>query len=115
MKKLESLILTASVLMLLGLVVQFTAKPLAQFLVNQGGFEMNQAMGVVFALQGFVSLLVRLVIAAWIYHEAQRAGESPWVWVLLALTFQFMAPVLFFAWRLYRSETSARAATEPVA
>lgn len=115
MKKLESLILVASVLMLLGLVVQYSAKPLTQLLVNQGGLDMNQAMGVSFALQGFVSLLVRLAIAVWIYRAACDIGESPWLWVLLALTFQFIAPVLLFAWCAYRAETATRAAAEPVA
>ncbi|HMO03594.1 MAG TPA: hypothetical protein PKC67_04205 [Kiritimatiellia bacterium] len=105
MKKLESLIVVASVLMLLGLVVQYSAKPLSLFLVNQGGLEMNQAMAVMFAVQGFVSLLIRLVIAGWIYREAQQGGESPWLWVLLALTFQFLAPILLFAWRLHRVHT----------
>ncbi len=104
MKKLESLIVVASALMLLGLVIQYSAKPLTQFLASQGGLEMNQAMAVAFALQGFVSLLIRLVIAGWIYGEAQRGGESPWVWVLLALTFQFIAPILLFGWRLHRAQ-----------
>lgn len=103
MKRLESLILVASALMLLGLVLQYSAIPLTHLLVNQVGLDGNQAMGVTFAAQGFVSLLTRLFIAAWIYREARQDGESPWLWVLLALTFQFIAPILLFAWRLHRA------------
>jgi len=102
MKQLEKLILIASVFMLLGIVFQLGSKSVTQWLTSWTDLDFQTALQVETALSGVVKLLVPACIAVWLFRLAHRDGHAPWVWALLALVYQFLAPALYFALQIHR-------------
>ena len=45
--------------------------------------------------------LLNIAIGIWLYREAKKDGQSPWVWFLLGLVFQLMPVALFYLLRIY--------------
>ncbi len=110
MKRMEKLIIITCIFLVLGLVVQFGLRSKLPALAAMAGLEAPMALSVTLAIQGLFSLLVPLAIAVWLYREAKRDNELPWIWALLALTYQYIAPIFYIALKLYRSANASTGA-----
>lgn len=52
---------------------------------------------------GIVLIAFNAVIAIWLFTLAKRHNMTPWVWVLFSLVGGLLAPILFFAIKIYET------------
>jgi len=102
MKQLEKMMILACALMIANLVVQLGWRAFSSMLENMTEVDPDTLLHTKILVIGILKLLVPLVIATWLYREAKRDGAYPWIWVLLALVFQFLAPILYYALKIHR-------------
>jgi hypothetical protein len=60
-----------------------------------------------------VIMLVNIAIAIWIFIVAKRYQNIPWVWALFGLTGGLLAPLLFYAMRIYETLNRNKETSEP--
>jgi hypothetical protein len=108
MKKIEHVLLIVCALLLIHLTLKFGWPPVADALVEADLLSNRVAHQITSLLMSLLKLMIPIAIAIWMYGEAKRDGGAPWVWVLLALVYQFVAPLLYYALKVHRAMNDDR-------
>jgi len=62
--------------------------------------QMNLGLKTIIMVSSFVGVLVNIGVAVWLYIQAKKDKNSPWVWCLFSLVFGIIAAVLYFLMQL---------------
>jgi cellobiose-specific phosphotransferase system component IIC len=103
MKQLEKMMMLACIFMIANIVVQLGWNALSNAMEGSTDVSPKMFYHIKALSSGILKLLVPLVISVWLYREAKRDGSTPWIWVLLALVYQFLAPILYYAMKIHRA------------
>jgi hypothetical protein len=106
MKQVEKLIIISCVLFFANLALEYGSRKLLPIMVNNFNVDAATALQLSTIASGIFRLMVPLAIAIWLYRIAKKDGApAPWVWALLALIYQFLAPICYFALKIYQNMT----------
>jgi uncharacterized membrane protein len=95
-KRLEKLAIIAMVLWLASLVLD----PLLMFMAMRlGGTDAMATLTmsdiIPFSLKNLVDAAVHIAVAVWLFKQAKRDGNSPWIWTLFGLVFSIVAVIVY--------------------
>lgn len=108
MKKVEHMLIIVCALLIASLALHYGWPRLADVLVDADWLNRNAARHITSLMTGVMKLMVPVAIAIWMHREAKRDGAAPWVWVLLALVYQFLAPLLYYALKVHQAMIADR-------
>ena len=109
MKKIEILAIIVIVLTVVSVVGQHCLGEFSQYLEDKHGLSYAKiSMYRVYA-RSLPQLLVQIGIAVWMYLVSRRANNTPLVWALFGLVYGLLAPILFYAVRIYEKLSQNKA------
>ncbi len=107
MKDREKLIVWLCVLFVVTLFVQYGQHGVTKLLMDGFGMDGLRALQAGMIVRTLGRLVIPLGIACWLFSVARRDRNRPWVWALLGLMFQFLAPILYFVIRSHKERQPA--------
>jgi uncharacterized membrane protein len=95
-KRLEKLAIIAIVLWFASLVLDPILMLLVARLASPESFATVTAIDVMpISIKNIVSILIHIGVAAWLFKQAKRDGNSPWIWTLFGLVFSIIAVIMY--------------------
>ena len=111
MKKLEWLALLVIILSILTHFLNFFGAALIARLYSPEYVGIsNIHFNLMTSARSLLLVIVNVVIGIWLFIQASRSKNTPWIWLLFGIFYGLIAPVLFYLLSIYEAKAYNNAA-----
>ncbi|MHC4461316.1 MAG: hypothetical protein ACYS6W_08435 [Planctomycetota bacterium] len=65
----------------------------------------NLHLKLITSARSLLLMIVNLVIGIWLFIQASRSKNTPWIWLLFGMVYGLIAAVLFYLQRIFESKS----------